>query len=114
MDKEGKKLTNKNHVPLFPIAECWRVDNLIGNNIIQNTIIRNRFCEILQNLHFADNMYDDKTDTKQKVCWGTVKQKGEKYRWTYEKHFSFFFYFKTNVCFFSRTGQTGVANDHIN
>ena len=67
MDKEGKKLTNKNHVSLFPIAECWRVDNLIGNNIIQNTIIRNRFCEILQNLHFADNMYDDKTDRGFKV-----------------------------------------------
>ena len=36
------------------IAEYWRVDNLIGNYGIQNTMIRNRFCEILQNLHFAD------------------------------------------------------------
>ena len=36
------------------IAEYWRVDNLIGNDGIQNTMIRNRFCEILQNLHFAD------------------------------------------------------------
>ena len=35
------------------IAEYWRVDNLIGNDGIQNTMIRNRFCEILQNLHFA-------------------------------------------------------------
>ena len=25
-------------------------------------MIRNRFCEILQNLHFADNRKDDKTD----------------------------------------------------
>ena len=44
------------------IAEYWRVDNLIGNDGIQNTMIRNRFCEILQNLHFADNIEDDKTD----------------------------------------------------
>ena len=36
-------------------AEYWRVDNLIGKDGIQNTLIRNRFCEILQNLHFADN-----------------------------------------------------------
>ena len=43
------------------IAEYWRVDNLIGNDGIQNTMIRNRFCEILQNLHFADNRKDDKT-----------------------------------------------------
>ena len=42
-----------NKVPT--IAECWRVDNLIGNDGIQNTNIRNRFCEILQNLHFADD-----------------------------------------------------------
>ena len=26
------------------------------------TMIRNRFCEILQNLRFADNRKDDKTD----------------------------------------------------
>ena len=44
------------------IAEYWRVDNLMGNDGIQNTMIRNRFCEILQNLHFADNRKDDKTD----------------------------------------------------
>ena len=43
------------------------MDNLIGNNVIQNTIIGNRFCEILQNLHFAGNMYDDKTDRGFKV-----------------------------------------------
>ena len=47
---------------LHTIAEYWRVDNLIGNDGIQNTMIRNRFCEILQNLHFADNRKDDKTD----------------------------------------------------
>ena len=46
----------------FTIAEYWRVDNLIGNDGIQNTMIRNRFCEMLQNLHFVDNRKDDKTD----------------------------------------------------
>ena len=44
------------------IAEYWRVDNLIGNDGIQNTMIRNRFCEILQNLHFADSRKNDKTN----------------------------------------------------
>ena len=44
------------------IAEYWRVDNLIGNDGIQNTMIWNRFCEIFQNLHFADNKKDDKAD----------------------------------------------------
>ena len=37
------------------IAVYWRGDNLIGNDGIQNTMIRNHFCEILQDLHFADN-----------------------------------------------------------
>ena len=44
------------------VAEYWRVDNLIGNDGIQNTMIRNRFCEILQNLHFAENRKGNKTD----------------------------------------------------
>ena len=39
-----------------------RADNMIGNDGIGNTIIRNRFCEILQNLLFADDRKDDKTD----------------------------------------------------
>ena len=47
------------------IAEYCREDNLIGNDGIHNTMIRNRSCEIfqnLQNLHFADNRKDNKTD----------------------------------------------------
>ena len=44
------------------IAEYWRVDSPIGNDGIQNTMIRNRFCKILQNLQFAHNRKDDKTD----------------------------------------------------
>ena len=47
---------------LLTIAEYWRVDNLIGNDGIQNKTIGNHFCEILQNLHFPDNRKDDKTD----------------------------------------------------
>ena len=49
------------------IAECWRVDNLIGNDSIHNTMIQNRFCEILQNLHFADSGKDDKSDNAFKM-----------------------------------------------
>ena len=37
------------------IAEYWRVDNVIVNDGIDNTVVWNRFCEILQSLHFADN-----------------------------------------------------------
>ena len=44
------------------IAEYWRVNNQIGNDGIQNTLIRNRFCEIFQSLNFADNRNDVKTD----------------------------------------------------
>ena len=49
------------------IAEYWRVDNLIGNDSIQNRMIRNRFCEILQNLPSVDNRKDDKTDKAFKI-----------------------------------------------
>ena len=52
---------------LSAIVEYWRVDNLIGNNVFQNTMIQNRFCEILQNLHFAGNTYYDKTDRGFKI-----------------------------------------------
>ena len=40
------------------IAEFWRVDNITGNNVIQNTIVKNCFCEIFQNLQLP----------KRKVC----------------------------------------------
>ena len=51
---------------LSTVAQYWRVENLSGV-LFQNTIIQNRFCEILQNLHFSDNTYDDKTDRGFKV-----------------------------------------------
>ena len=35
---------------------------MISNDGIQNTMILNRFCEIFQYLHFADNRKHDKTD----------------------------------------------------
>ena len=77
--QNGRKFTiTKEELKAFPginfvipisklptIAEYWRVDNLIGNDGIHNTMIRNRSCEIfqnLQNLHFADNRKDNKTD----------------------------------------------------
>ena len=46
------------------IAEYQSVDNdsLISNDGVQNTMIGNHFCQIFQNLHFADNRKDDKTD----------------------------------------------------
>ena len=44
------------------IAKYWRKDNLIGNDGIYNTMTRNRFCEILQNVHSADNRKDGKTE----------------------------------------------------
>ena len=46
-------VTEINKLPTIP--KYWRVDNLIGNDGIQNTMICNCFCEVLQNLHFADN-----------------------------------------------------------
>ena len=54
-----------NKLPM--IAEYWRADNLIGNDGIQNTMIRNSFCEVLQNQHFIDNRKDDKTDKVFKI-----------------------------------------------
>ena len=47
------------------VPEYWRVDNLIGNDGIQNAMTRNRFCEIIQNLHFADNRKTIKQTTQQ-------------------------------------------------
>ena len=46
------------------IAENWRGQS-DDNDDIQNTIIQNRFCDILQNLHFAKSRKDDNTD---KAC----------------------------------------------
>ena len=45
-----------------------RIDNMTGNDGIQNNDLkRNHFCEILQNLHYATERKDDKTDKAFKV-----------------------------------------------
>ena len=45
----------------------WDSDVFIGNTGIQNVFIRERFKEILQNLHFADNTKSDKEDKGYKI-----------------------------------------------
>ena len=44
------------------VANYWEVDYYIGNDGIKNVTTRQRFRDILQNLHFAKNDYDDKSD----------------------------------------------------
>ena len=43
------------------------VDTFIRYSGIQNTMVRNRFVQILQNVHFADDTRDDKTDRAFKI-----------------------------------------------
>ena len=38
------------------MRDYWSVDEGLGNTLIQKTMTRDRFLEILQNLHFADNL----------------------------------------------------------
>ena len=45
----------------------WDSDVFIGNTGIQNVFIRDRFKEILQNLHFADNIQSDQEDKGYKI-----------------------------------------------
>ena len=52
---------------LTTIVEYRRVKNLIGSDGIQTAMIQKCFCEILQNLHFADNRKDDNTDQGFKI-----------------------------------------------
>ena len=58
------------------IADYWRVDNLIANGGIQNKMIRNHFCKILQNLHFADNREVLSNDSEQNIDEHIMKFKG--------------------------------------
>ena len=41
---------------LSKMRDYWSVDEGLGNALIQKTMTRDRFLEILQNLHFADNL----------------------------------------------------------
>ena len=38
------------------MRDYWSVDEELGNTFIQKAMTRDRFLEILQNLHFADNL----------------------------------------------------------
>ena len=44
------------------VASYWEVEQYIGNDGIKNVMTRQRFQDILQNLHFANNEKDDKSD----------------------------------------------------
>ena len=48
------------------IASYWEVDQYIGNDGIKNVMTLQRFQDILQNLHFANNEDDDKSDKGKK------------------------------------------------
>ena len=41
---------------LLKMRDYWSVDEGLGNTLIQKAMTRNQFLEILQNLHFADNL----------------------------------------------------------
>ena len=38
------------------MRDYWSIDEGLGNTLIQKTMTRDRFLEILQNLHFVDNL----------------------------------------------------------
>ena len=40
----------------------WSVDSYLSNDGARNTMPRNRFVNVLQNLHFTDNQTADKSD----------------------------------------------------
>ena len=46
------------------MAEYWRIDEFIGNEEIKAATTRNRFQEVLRNLHFVNN--DDRTEDSPK------------------------------------------------
>ena len=49
--------------------KCYEsVDNYLPNDGVRNAMIRNRFINILQNLHFTDNQTADKSDKAYKMC----------------------------------------------
>ena len=45
----------------------WSVDSYLSNDGMINTMTRNRFMNILQNLHFTDNQTADKSDKAYKM-----------------------------------------------
>ena len=57
-----KYLRGINKLP--SVANYWEIDHYIGNDGIKNVMTRQRFQDILQNLPFASNDYDGKSDNK--------------------------------------------------
>ena len=47
---------------LLSVTSYWEVDQYTGNVEIKNGMIQHKFQNILQNLHFANNGNDDKSD----------------------------------------------------
>ena len=39
------------------MRDCWAIEESLGNSLIQETMARDRFLEILQNIHFANNLH---------------------------------------------------------
>ena len=49
-------------VSKFPSVANYWVVNYTGNDGIKNVMTRQKFQDILQNLHFGNNDYDEKSD----------------------------------------------------
>ena len=52
----------------LPNVKCYRsVDSYLSNDGVRNTMTRNSFMNVLQNLHFNDNQAADKSDKAYKM-----------------------------------------------
>ena len=52
----------------LPNVKCYKsVDSFLSNDDVRNAMARNRFMNILQNLHFTDNQTADKSDKAYKM-----------------------------------------------
>ena len=49
------------------VKSYWSVDSYLSNDCVKNTMTRNRFVNILQNLQFTDNQTADKFDKSYKI-----------------------------------------------
>ena len=46
----------------------WSDDSYLSNDDMRKAMARNRFMNILQNLHFTDNQTADKSEKAYKIC----------------------------------------------
>ena len=52
----------------LPNVKCyWSIDSYLSNDGVRNAMTRNRFMNILQNLHFTDNQTADESDIVYKM-----------------------------------------------